>query len=928
MDLFAQWQKVADIGSMVKSIYFLDEVGRPHIGFAASQRGVVIRTSDRGKTWNSCVFNGNPGGEAIYDFTFKDSLRGWCAGSGLFTTTDGGMTWETVGNHPSISGCYYNRYSKLLFISHALANGKMSPDDGTTWANILPPLMLGFAFVDSLHGISTTYLGLHYYTSDGGYTWNRSEFGSESYQPVAVKGTSSFLSVSEGFIGTNSIYQTNNYGATWAPIYQTGSQSLLTGTIHGSRDTFYVQSNNGMQFTIDRGRSWHFICGPDNYFDNRFWSSGDTVFAGDRTGGVWITNHATSRPENALLAIDPPPPYSLGVSECTELIHSFKVTIADNCEPSQVQIQNIEINGTNNFVLLSPATLPKLVATDESIKIAYRPSTLLFDTASVTITYSQLGTSRETTFNIYGSRIPGGKKVSILPQEIQKNVNNPCQNLDTTIQIKANRCDTLEISSFFLPSGMVFISTPPQLPYYLPPDSILTIPIQASVLASGLFTDTLHLNLKNKDTSFAEQIPLQFSVKNNIPISAMYTPPRMSFGRVSICTTSTKQLKITNNTCANFTITALSWATPSGDVSLSSVFPLPRTLIPGESDSLLILFAPQTIGTKQVTLRVTLERDSVKRDTIISIHAIGTTAVEAFFSDSAAVLEPILTCQSALDTVYISNASCEQVTINEINYDLTKGFTVLSPLLTTTIPPTDSIPVVIHYSSTVGSNVSIPIEFRLRSSTSGIETAATIQAQATTIERGDSVSVLPKVIVFDSTSVCSDASDFFSAKNLSSCDSLLITSVTLDGGDPSFMINPSTSVLLTPGDSIRFPISFSPAEDGWHSTNITIHFKTRTREWDTVISVGGFGSGKKRIVSCDVVSIDLGKHSICTELDTSITLRNDGCEPLTINSSILNGTGFTIADITTPIIIPAKTSYTFPLHSYIDTAGGALLSSA
>lgn len=926
VEVFCQWVKTADMGSKIMVIHFLDDVGKHSIGFAASEQGAILRTTDRGKTWNpSGVSKPFSGGYAL-DFAFKDSLRGWCGGThGILETTDGGLNWFTRIIYPEVHSCYYNKHTKLLLVSHPRTNGKMSTDDGVTWTDILPKEMLGFAFSDSLHGISTTYFGLHYYTTDGGYTWQAASSGIESWQPVAITGTNSYLASSETFIGTNVIYRSNDNGSSWKPVVGFGGQARMTGTIRGYGKTYYVQTDQGMQFSTDTAKSWHFICGPVNFYDTRFFSSGDTVFAGDYKGGIWMTYNGTSTSEGSILAINPPPPYLLGVSECTELVHSFKVTIADNCEPSRVNIQTIEINGSNNFVLLSPDTLPKLLPTSEFIKIGYRPSTFLFDTATVTIRYVQAGTLHDTTFTIYGSRIPGGKKMTITPPIIKKNIPTPCESLDTTIRIKGNRCDTLEISSSFLSSGLVFTPTLPVLPYYLPPDSTLIVRIQASALTSGLFTDTLHLNLKSKDTTFTEQIPLQFSIKNSIPIQAVYAPGRMSFGRVSICTTSTKPLKITNNNCASVTVSNISWATPSGDFSLSSTFGLPRTLLPGESDSLLLLFAPKTTGSKQVSLRVTLERDSIKHDTTITVHAIGSSTVEAYFSDPAASLGPILTCQTTTDTVYLSNASCEQVEIFEINYDAAKGFTVLSPLLTTTIPPNDSIPVVISYSSSTGGIVGIPIEFRLRSKT-GLETSAELRTSATTVERGDSVSVLPKVIVFDSTSVCSDISDSFIAKNLSSCDSLLITSITVSG-DPAFTFVPPPSVLLIPGDSIRTPIYFSPTTDGWHSTNINVHFKTRTREWDTVISVGGFGYGKKRLLTSDISTIDLGEHSVCSELDTSITLRNDGCEDLTVSDALLSGTGFTIEGIAYPIIIPTHSTHTFLLHSYIDTIGGKATSS-
>jgi photosystem II stability/assembly factor-like uncharacterized protein len=925
--IYCQWIKTADMGSKIMVIHFLDDVGKHSIGFAGSENGAIYRTSDRGKTWDPATVNKPFSGGCALDFAFKDSLRGWCGGThGILETTDGGRNWFTRTIYPEVHSCYFNKHTKLLLVTHPRTNGKMSTDDGNTWVDILPKEMLGFAFSDGLHGISTTYFGLHYFTDDGGYTWQAASSGIESWQPAAITGTNSYLASSETFIGTNVIYRSNDNGSSWMPVVGFGGQSRMTGTIRGAGKTYYVQTDQGMQFSTDTAKSWHFICGPVNFYDTRFFTSGDTVFAGDYKGGLWTTYHGTSTSEESTLAIAPPPPYSLGVSECTELIHSFQVTIADNCEPSRVNIQNIQINGSNNFALLTPDTLPKLLPTNEFINIAYRPSTLLFDTASVTITYLQLGTLRDTTFTIYGSRISGGKKITITPPVIKKNIHTPCESLDTTIQIKANRCDTLELSFASLSNGSSFTSSLPFLPYYLPPDSTLTIRIQGFAEATGSFTDTLRLNLNSKDTSFSEHIPLLLSVKNSVPISAMYTPPRMSFGRVSICTTSTKPLKITNNTCTNITVNNISWATPSGDFSLPPTFTLPRTLIPGESDSLFILFAPQTTGSKQVSLRVTLERDSLKRDTIITVHAVGSSTMEAYFSDSIVSLGPILTCQTTVDTVYLSNASCEQIEINEINYDGTKGFTVLSPLRTTTIPPIDSVPVIISYASATGGTLDIPIEFRLRSK-SGIETSAEIRAEAIMIERRDSVSILPKVIVFDSTSVCSDISDSFIAKNLSSCDSLLIISISLVG-DPAFIIMSSPSVLLMPGDSIITPIYFSPASDGWHSTNITIHFKTRTREWDTVISVGGFGYGKKRLISSNITTIDLGEHGVCTELDTAITLRNDGCEDLTVSDAVLNGTGFTIDDIPTPIIIPAKSSHTFHLHSYIDTAGGNPFSSA
>src|ERR1051326_2832054 len=98
----AQWHALATFPHAVQSC-FLNEVGKPEIGFASSEGSgikdtiVLWRTSDYGLTWRPIELPTDTfyGGLAPFDVTFKDSLVGLFAmGPWCWQTTDGGFNWH------------------------------------------------------------------------------------------------------------------------------------------------------------------------------------------------------------------------------------------------------------------------------------------------------------------------------------------------------------------------------------------------------------------------------------------------------------------------------------------------------------------------------------------------------------------------------------------------------------------------------------------------------------------------------------------------------------------------------------------------------------------------------------------------------------------------------------------------------------------
>lgn len=104
------WLRLAEMDAL--SVYFVS----PHIGYAAGNYGALLKTENGGKTWARCgslettLAKSVKLQDAIFSFTrvkFLDSQTGWAIGNyygpgsvqagGLFSTHDGGLTWEKAG---------------------------------------------------------------------------------------------------------------------------------------------------------------------------------------------------------------------------------------------------------------------------------------------------------------------------------------------------------------------------------------------------------------------------------------------------------------------------------------------------------------------------------------------------------------------------------------------------------------------------------------------------------------------------------------------------------------------------------------------------------------------------------------------------------------------------------------------------------------
>jgi hypothetical protein len=301
--VYAQWEPLVTFPGPLCTVYFMDQVGKPNIGFVSAQltdsEYYFWRTSDGGNTWRALDIP--PLDSEVWfrfgatDFAFKDSLNGWMANYINFRTTDAGLTWMPMslfveGQPDWDFAIFYIADTKLLLstrIYNDFDTARASSDGGNTWKAFGGGC--GYAF-SGLNGILTTsdiypQSGAQY-TSDGGFTWFQSNFHDECYQPACIPGTTTFFAASEH---ANRVSRSDDGGKTWRTIYQfnssagPASDSNMDGCIRLDHcGNLYLSTSVGFLMSSDSGVTWHSIRGPAEWQDVRFWITSDYIYAADQ----------------------------------------------------------------------------------------------------------------------------------------------------------------------------------------------------------------------------------------------------------------------------------------------------------------------------------------------------------------------------------------------------------------------------------------------------------------------------------------------------------------------------------------------------------------------------------------------------------------------------------------------------------------------
>lgn len=212
------WER-KNVNSLLKKIYFQDELNAWGIGKSASIGG-IFKTKDGGTSWttkHSFVLN------FPTDGYFPDTTQAWVFLKQYYytnhpqvvQTTDGGTTWDTVATFPDIdlnAGWFQDENNWWLAGNEGRI--KHTKDGGNTWQNqsvFFDASLNDIVFVSGKEGWVAGSRGTIYYTNDGGKIWSKRETPTNQ----SIFHLSFFDSEIGMAVGDSVVLLTTDGGETW-----------------------------------------------------------------------------------------------------------------------------------------------------------------------------------------------------------------------------------------------------------------------------------------------------------------------------------------------------------------------------------------------------------------------------------------------------------------------------------------------------------------------------------------------------------------------------------------------------------------------------------------------------------------------------------------------------------------------------------------
>ncbi|MEP7235830.1 MAG: hypothetical protein ABI778_11105, partial [Ignavibacteriota bacterium] len=648
-NLSAQWKRIFDayqtsgnsFGISVVSFKEFDSI--PLEGFVSASRGgggglrtdKFWRTIDGGITWQQLSDPlSHTGRYADPDcFTFKDKMEGWFNefGGDVFRTIDGGMTWNLIlsNNFGKVGSLLYLPSTKRLLLAFLDTPSYYYSTDGI---NFIPGSVpgtqrsVGIAFSDGLHGILTsvgTPFDKVHFTSDGGLTWNESQQTSEEYQPMAIKGTTTFYAICEAQTNAGRIFRSDDGGNTWKNTYKyPKAGATVTGTIQYNSSGIFFQtagdSTEGIMMSDDSAKTFFSLCGPVNANDTRFYVRDSFIYAGDRLGGLWM--NTTGIGSNSTPELSSVMPILIHTLSCTPRDTVITFTFFDSCNGHQAKLVDASIPGSTNFSLPPPFNAPRTIHPNDSLIVHYDPSASLSDSGLLHLRFHLGWKDFDTTIRLIGSSsVRSTAELSVSSLALKPST---CSASDSVIILSffdsCTGTNAVLDSAVLSGSGNFSLLTPNIFPHSLHASDSLMLRYDSHLAGKDTAKLRLHFHLgsKGNDTTILLYGVRKSFVKSDISLTTLEFQAQGCSNPDSLITISYF------DSCSGLQGTLLSASiSDPADFTLLSPTTFPHIIVP--NDSLRISYHPQGPGKDIAAILLHFQLGDEFLDTAIALFGSG-----------------------------------------------------------------------------------------------------------------------------------------------------------------------------------------------------------------------------------------------------------------------------------------------------------------
>ena len=285
----------------------------PRHGWIVGTKGMIIHTSNAGKTWERQESGADRDFLSVY---FTNTRNGWAVGDGglIATTGDGGRHWylQESGSHAILRSVYFANSNEGWIVGEG-ADVLYTQDGGKLWKRhrgVSEFPLNAVNFVGKQKGWAVGGSDRILYTPDGGKRWREQTYniikGNHVGRINEHRGVL-FISPTHGWIAASDgkILHTTNGGVEWT--HQESRIPFVNGTHVPSINTIHFANGNQgiavanfgfINYTKDGGENWQLVqeSGTDNNLtaaqftgENEVWAVGDfgTILHSTDGGESW-----------------------------------------------------------------------------------------------------------------------------------------------------------------------------------------------------------------------------------------------------------------------------------------------------------------------------------------------------------------------------------------------------------------------------------------------------------------------------------------------------------------------------------------------------------------------------------------------------------------------------------------------------------------
>ncbi len=444
------------------------------------------------------------------------------------------------------------------------------------------------------------------------------------------------------------------------------------------------------------------------------------------------------------------------------------------------------------------------------------------------------------------------------------------------------------------------------LPVTLNPTQTITLQVQFDPTATGAASGqlTISSNSTNASTAIVSFSGTGTSAPN--PILSLSTAS-LSFGNVTVNAPATLSVTLTSTGTSPVTVNS---AAITGAAFTVVGGTLPVTLNPTQTMTVQVQFDPTVTGATNGQL--TISSNSTNGSTAtVTLSGTGTAALAPILSASTANLSfgNVTVNSPTTLPVTLTSTGTSPVTVNSATIGGV-GFMLVGGNLPVTLNPSQTVTLQVQFDPTATGAVSG--QLTISSNSTNGNTATVTLSGTGTAALAPILSVSTANLSFGGVTVNSPATLPVTLTSTGTSP-VTVNSAAITGAGFT-VVGATLPITLNPTQTMTLQVQFDPTATGTASGQLMISSNS-TNGSTTIVSLSGTGTpAPNPVLSLSTANLSFGSVTVNSQTTLPVTLTSTGSSPVTVNSAILTGSGFTLVSGTFPQTLNPTQSLTLQVQ--------------